>query len=507
MTKNVLFAATALASLAGCTTHLESSLASSAEPKSRAGIAYFLPVTRINAKVTWTVTECSKDTGPVLAEEVVATTSSEPDPAALYVIDYASLNAFTKTSAVKVDFFDSGAIKSINASAEDKTGEIIGHAVSTVSKIVLAAAGAPGGPAVASTKCRASVIDALGKVDSLSGDVDIATRDLANAQATLEALTARLAQAKAGKSAAAASALLTQIDVVARKQEALQKVQDLLAPVMKTLTFSTTASFSANDPNAASSAIEVPEKKWRAWLPELTEDELTSLIEQKTKEERVFLELASVAGWDFASKAGDSFASAAKEREAGIRYRVAMPASLISCKGYPCTPKNKDDPAGKPFGEAMALRVLNRATTFYLPFASKGFSDGALEAKFTESGTLIYAGYDQKKAPGEVLASAVDSAAGDVGGAIKGIRANRTSDLQQIKDETALINAQQELELAQKTRAKSKDSDLADQTTAVDAQTKLIQSQVAQKNAEIALRKAETELAAANAPSSSGGGQ
>ena len=485
-----LLAATMLAPLAGCTTHLESGLAQANDPQSRKGIAYFLPETRFDVEVTWTVTGCTAS-GPELDAKIVAKTATEPDPSALQVIDYTSLNAFTKTSGVKVEFYDNGAIKSINASAEDRTGAIIEHAVSAAGKIALAAIGGESSP----DGCSAKVNEALDKVDGLSGNVDAATQNLENAQATLESLTSRLAQTKSGKNDAAAAALLKQIDVVEQRKRELQAAQDELAPQIKRLTYTGRANFVANDPESARVVLSVPTEIWeKKWLPV----NLISAAARKQQENSVHIELRSVGNWQDGVDIETSGASRSAQREAGIRYRVAVPATLVGCLGKPCTvPAAAQGTAGSQIGRALPVRVLSRATTFYLPFASKGFSNGALEARFAQDGTLTFASYDQKKAPGEGLFATVDTAADSVGGVIKGIRAGQKTPLQQTKVETDLVQAQNALDLARQASVKSPNAAVEDEAKATEAQTKLLEAQVAKANAELALRKAQTELASA----------
>lgn len=120
----------ALLALSACTTHLDVDHALPSDPASRRGIAYFLPFTQFDTKTTWTLAACDAQGIPEIAVSFAATPVSAPDPDHLYTIDYSSLDAISKTSSVKVDFHDSGAIKSINASAEDRTAEIAGKAIS-----------------------------------------------------------------------------------------------------------------------------------------------------------------------------------------------------------------------------------------------------------------------------------------------------------------------------------------------------------------------------------------
>ena len=493
-----LLTATMQATLAGCTTHLESGLASASNPESRKGIAYFLPITRFDVDVTWTVTDCASS-GPVLAASFKAKSRTEPDPDALHVIDYTSLDAFTKTSAVKVEFYDSGAIKSINASAEDRTGAIIGHAISAVGKIGTAALGVAG---VVSdeTKCSSEVNEALKKLVSQGTAVDASTSELEIALDILEELTDSLAQTEAGNNDTAVAALKNQVAVVEEKKRTQQKKQAELAATINALTYTDSISFAATSAHAASGPAVIPLPVWKKWLS-VAQVEATPLTKQT--ENAIFLEINSAQGWHNGRDIENTTTSKAAQRQAGIRYRIAVPEFLIACVEHPCTPPDNVDGSpgtpGKSVGAPMPVRVLNRATTFYLPFASRGFSDGSLEARFTEDGIMTFAGYDQKVAPGEVIAATADAAAGDISGVFKGLRGSRTSELQQTKNQTELINAQQELALARAAQIPSPNTANEEQTAVTEAETKLLEAQVAKANAGIALRKAQLELAAAAA--------
>ena len=510
MKTNQLLAATMLATLAGCTTHLESGLADPANPQTRKGIAYFLPVTRFDADVTWTVTGCGED-GPVVQESIVAKTSTELDPDSLRTIDYASLGSFTKTSSVKVEFYDSGAIKSINASAEDRTGAIIGHAVSAASKLAAGFLPVGSGHGLVESekpyKCSEAVRGALDALDPLTGAVEDATHELEIAQDTLEILTSRFAQAKSGKSESAVKALKAQIALVEEKKQAVQDAQEKLAPVVKILTYSDSVSFTANTPNATSEALKVPKKIWESWMSEYNgklkwvASKRDLVTTRKADDNAIYLQIDSATGWQNGLDIDDDKnASPAAKREAGIRYRVAVPANLLACVGNPCTlPQGQEGTPGKQVGASMAVRVLSKGTTFYLPFASKGFSNGALEARFAENGTMTYAGYDQKTAPGEAIFAAADGAAGDVAGVVKGIRSGHKSELDQTKEETDLVKAKNDLALARAAQVKSPNAENQDKAAAIEAESKVLEAQVAKANAEVALRKAQAELGAAAA--------
>lgn len=71
-----------------------------------------------------------------IAVAAEVTSKNVRDPKHHYVIDFASLQSAFKKSDLTIEYYDSGALKSINTSAEDRTGEVISSVVTSLGKIV-----------------------------------------------------------------------------------------------------------------------------------------------------------------------------------------------------------------------------------------------------------------------------------------------------------------------------------------------------------------------------------
>lgn len=483
--------------LGGCTTHLESAKVDPSKPQSRQGIAYFLPFTQFTVTTTWVVGTCG-ETGPEFAVTVDAEPGSAPDPYGMQVIDYQSLSAWTKTSSVKVDFYDSGAIKSINASADDKTGEIIGSVASMVGKI--GAFAAVGHGAALSSTCSDELNEALGKVPDLKGKIKTATSELALEQSALDTLTAELVGKGLKADDPALEGLSAQIRKVSAKQLALKALQRDLANVMKDLTYSQETLFPSASDTVEGEPIIIPTEVYASWLPKVGSLPDNTTAATKAKEAAVFLKLNMPANLAGGTNFDDSGQPEKASRRAGIRYRVAVPATLLACRQYRCgEAPSLAAPEIKAPVASVPVRALQKDTTFYLPFKSEPFSNGGLTATFTESGVLTSAGYDQKRSQGEALMTATGSVVDSILAIGKAQRDAEKSELDQVKAEVDLAKAKKDLAAAEAALDRSPLADQQEKLAAISADTALKQAEVASIQADIALAKAKAELATHNA--------
>ena len=150
----------------GCATHLSTraDLTKTARGEAMHGLTYNLPMLQYKIDVTRTLTRCPADTAVDPGKpEQYETLLSDPEPGIdfsvkvvakpeyvrgeSYVVDYEALNAGTKTTSFTMETYaTTGNLKSISASAEDHTGDIIRD----FAKVALIAGSfAVGGPAAA----------------------------------------------------------------------------------------------------------------------------------------------------------------------------------------------------------------------------------------------------------------------------------------------------------------------------------------------------------------------
>lgn len=507
-------AALALASLplAGCTTLKFHPATSNAT--SRQGIAYFLPFSQFETKVTWAAS-CDKDTRELaLTPKIEATAKNGPDPEALYVIDYASLTSFTKTSSVKVTFHYFGAIKSINAEADDRTAEILTKTISAVGKVAKLVVTAGSDKAL----CSADLVKQLADAATAKGEVERLTALLAKHTRDLDASSARVTRAGAAISRALRQSHDTAIANVVAAQLELDSAKALLEERTKPVSHAATVQFPETSAVLASAkGTEIPAATLAKWVarkvdandrPVETDPQFKQRVAGLAAQAAIWLELASTSALVDPAKV-KALAAGGKPRtpgdtdlvdgddpgpKAGVRYRVGVPATLRACKGGPCTR------VGVEQGElvkALPVTLLNRDTTFFLPFHSTAFTNGALTATFAESGVVTSAGYEQKKAAGEAVAGVLDALATEASAVIEADRAKSKSKLQELEDEIKLAKAEKELADAKAALDGSGNDVNADAIAALASDTALKQARVADINADIALREAEAKLAEA----------
>lgn len=495
--------------LAGCTT-LKVNPATS-DPASRQGIAYFLPFSQFETKVTWAAS-CDETTKELsLTPKIEATAKNGPDPAALYVIDYASLSAFTKTSSVKVTFYDSGAIKSINAEADDRTAEILTKTISAVGKVAKLVVTAGADKAL----CSADLVQKLSDADKAKKEVDRLTALLAKHTRDLDASSARVTRAGAAISRSLRQSHDTAISNVVATQIDLDSAKGLLEERTKAVSHTSTVVFpEASSVIASTKGIQIPAATLAKWVarkvnaagkPLETDDQFKTRVEGLAAQAATWLELKSTTALVDPAKAravaasgkpGDTGLKDASDPgpEAGVRYRVGVPAVLRACKGGPCTKVGVEE--GELF-KTLPVTLLNRDTTFFLPFHSKAFTNGALSATFAESGVLTSAGYEQKKAAGEAVAGLLDALAAEVSTVVEADRANSKSKLEKLEEEIKLAKAEKDLADAKAALDESGNDANEDAIAALAADTALKQAQVANINADIAVREAQAKLAEA----------
>lgn len=111
------------------------------------GVPYTLPMLQYQVKVTYKLIGCRAVDGSSLTAPVFKITA-EADPSYVagesYVLDPTALTSIFKTSDVTIETYEgTGALKAINASAEDKTADVIKGTVEFGVKVASMAAGVP----------------------------------------------------------------------------------------------------------------------------------------------------------------------------------------------------------------------------------------------------------------------------------------------------------------------------------------------------------------------------
>lgn len=135
--------------LAACTTHLQSQKLPIIEHHSvdeitvPTGVVYYLPARAFNIQTNFIIKECTaKGRSITLPSKLNATVSSNlvADTEQRYVIPYEQLNRVTKVTDIDIKSWETGALKSINSTIDDRTMETATAVFSGIADIGIAAA-------------------------------------------------------------------------------------------------------------------------------------------------------------------------------------------------------------------------------------------------------------------------------------------------------------------------------------------------------------------------------
>jgi hypothetical protein len=119
--------AAAATALAACSS-IDVKRADHGAPDLPDGLVYYLPAKQFNVSVAFELQDCLVDAGkPVIpyTTSAVVTESLVADLSQVHYIRYGELSAKTKVVGFNVQLYDNGTLKSVNAKAEDRSGQII----------------------------------------------------------------------------------------------------------------------------------------------------------------------------------------------------------------------------------------------------------------------------------------------------------------------------------------------------------------------------------------------
>ncbi|WP_147417580.1 hypothetical protein [Sphingomonas cavernae] len=160
----------------------------------------------------------------------------------------------------------------------------------------------------------------------------------------------------------------------------------------------------------------------------------------------------------------------------GLRYRMPAQGRLIACSRSPCISDERDATLATFEGPVTQLGYVN-----VLPFRSRAFGSNSFNAEFAVDGSLKSVGYEQKTAPAESLSGAIASSATKIAGAL--------DPTARLGRETAYLKALKERRDAYETLQLKAEDPFASETSALGAETALINARIANLQALIALEE------------------
>lgn len=379
-----------------------------------AGAPYNLTYTQFDITVTRQIT-CDADNSnqAKIKIKAEATPSEVRDSTRSYVIDLGSLQSFFKSTDVEVSYYDTGALKSINAKAEDKTGEFIGSVTQTITTVAEAVVAAS--PAalsllsshlsldsqsflsdlkenqkslpVTSRSCSSAVIKNLkalkkaqDELDSLNDDVTAATAQLNQYTTLVVAFGKHTSKDDRDEFNRRLRALSLQWEAQLKKQAEVKALTDKVSVTDKAKWPLDGESFMASEPVVK----PLESKQYKDWFPKnIDQPFLLGLVAESV----VYFKISGTEPLARKTSCG----STCSEGE-GLKYRMPAYGKLLLCNKITAPLDEKGNPGPvqcESTSEDLAYKsgpISQMGRIYVLPLKSAIFSTKAISATFSETG-------------------------------------------------------------------------------------------------------------------------
>ena len=413
---------------------------------------------------------------------VEATRKEARDPSREYVIDFAALRSFFKTTDIAVEYYDNGALKSVNASVTDKTGEFLKSSFTAAAKVAMLGTGI-GAVEAPPDACFPKVNDKVLESKATEDRLEEKTAALKRQTEQLEKLQAVAVALGPTRSAAERREFAEQVKVLYLAKAEVDKEQKALAVLLDELTFTSKVTW----PLSGSVFAE------RIVAPLVAENiEKWGSIGEKTKvdkvleaETSVYVRLVSDSPSAKHVLCADQECEKYKPVEAltGLKYRLAMPGTLKACSNESCVgPKVvlfKDAGMFSQLGPIMSLPLRN------YPFMTQ-----TVVLTMNEAGQPTKLGY-KSEANAEKAMDVLNTFVDEYGKVRQAKKPKSEEDL--VKEETALLEAKAKLKAAKAALEPSPTEGQTSATEALKADTALLEAELAKLKAQAALDEAKKQ--------------
>lgn len=472
---------TALALLQGCTS-LDAVLVEDGVMPSQ-GAPYNLTFTEYDFTVNRRLIACFEESGtpPKKVPSMVVMTTVElkrneaRDLAREYVIDFAALRSFFKTTDVAVEYYENGSLKSVNATATDKTGEFLKNAFTAAAKVVSLGTGVGAGVGPPPDACLPTVQETVTAAKETEERLVAKTAALSLQTEQLEKLLAVAMALGQTRDQAERREFADRVNALFVAKADVDKEQKALVALLKSLTITSTKKWPKNG-SEFSGLIVRPltlddTKRWGG----LSDKAMDRLSAETGVWAIISSDSPSAKHVVCAGKPCDKKTSVEELR--GLKYRVAMPGLLRVCSNKRCTGDKaellKDVGLFSQLGPVMTLPLNN------YPFMSQ-----TVVLTLNQAGQPTKLGYKSEAA----AANAVDAFSVFVDEYGKVRQTNKPkSELDLVKEETALLEAKAKLAAAKIALEPKANADESTATEALKADTALLEAELAKIKAQTAL--------------------
>lgn len=465
----------------GCTTELNASRVVTGHAVALAGTPYNLPYTRFKLDIVRRVASC--DGGIRIDTHVIAVPQQARDPRRSYVIDLESLQGAFKSTDLQVSYYDNGAIKSINGSAEDRTGEFIGSALQTVATLARSAAGVALAEKSArenADACHPDVAKALSGLQGSENRLDAATDEVAQLTEQLRHYSALVATLGRGATAAHRRRLTTLMEQLLAANHEVETQKKTIADLLAKISVKVEKVWPDDGETFVSPAPvaeQLDDKVFRKWM---WAGRASSSLAASTA---VHLQLRASEGIGRQASCGDA---CPEDSVSGLKYRIPAAGTLTMCSALVQATRGAPATCGsdaKVVGTGMFSQL---GRVYVLPLRSAVFTSKSVVATFTESGlpTSIGTTSGARSDKAAATLAAVAGATADV----RDSHARREA--VELEDRIKVLTLRKELEIALQDLALPKADPVADATNAFTVDTTLVAAELANLEAKRALAAA-----------------
>lgn len=451
-----------------CTTSLKIYRVDPMKPETRIGAPYPLLFTRYEIEVTRQVAGCGPELKALVKAEIKGIEGT-PDPKQLFVLDLNSLASPVKTSEVKLEYLPNGAVSSLNASAEDRSAQIISNVVATAVKVVSIAAAAGAAPdGTPPEACSKKVLEARTIMTTQTPIVEAAIQLVDSRTEEVKALNNKIASMGSNVDENTKVALGKAWDALAAAVNDLTDKKAILDKALKVITYVETIRWPDNGDMATGESQLIPAvlSGWGA-------------VDTNPKALKKFAVFFNLVGVGAISR--DLSKEDVVDPKLGVPYRQPVLGRFTICSGSACGADNL------PIAEKVS-DVLQLGYAYYLPCESRAFTSISCTFAMTDAGQLKSMGTAQKAASAEGLSGAAKDTVTQIGSLQETLASAKTKKLEA---QTAALKAQADYAAAAASLQSDPSKPDKDETAALKASTDLLNAKRAQLEAEAALTEAQ----------------
>lgn len=354
--------------LTGCSTKLVHKKFSDTSAIEDAGIIYALPKQKITVEYAYELTDChdhlpGNPTGSkakpgefTFRRTATVSAATEPDWSHRYLLPYRKMTRGNKAVTLNTTLYNNGTLKSVGATFDDRTAEIIGNVIKSAASVAKLAFGPTSGY-VPSQTCTVKALNALARIRSLTNSLNSDAPILTDKQR-----------------ASAESALARNKSIVRiKKRYSFTPDANRLNTLHEQLTLAISDYSGLVDPNAVN-RVQDPKKRDQFLKTTICVEPGDGVLLEKTDN-------ASTGGYCEKVVAPDTRTQSTKNATDGVIYRDPISTRIRICKG------DCKQSSGKTMLSTPAY-IAQLGPTRRITLKSRAFQDANISAQFDTAGRL-----------------------------------------------------------------------------------------------------------------------